>query len=91
MSWPRHAGVRRSAFGAVEFKDLAHHGIILVTKPGEGVFCYRTGATVELSAKADVGWRFDSWTGNVSDPFSPTTTVTMNESEIVTANFVAVP
>jgi hypothetical protein len=61
-----------------------------VTSPGEGVFCYRTGATAELSAKADAGWRFDRWIGNVADPFSPTTTVTMSESEVVTANFVAV-
>ncbi len=62
-----------------------------VTKPGEGVFCYRTGTVVELGAQADVGWRFDRWTGNVEDPFSPITRITMNESGIVTANFVAVP
>jgi len=61
-----------------------------VEKPGEGVFSYRAGTVVELNAKANAGWKFDRWTGNVADPFSPTTTITISESEVVTANFISV-
>lgn len=63
----------------------------LVEEPGEGVFSYRAGTVVELNVKANAGWKFDRWTGNVADPFSSTTTITMNDSEVVSANFVAVP
>ncbi len=63
----------------------------LVEEPGLGVYSYRAGTVVELTAKANAGWQFDRWTGNVADPFSSTTTITVKESEVVTASFVAVP
>lgn len=63
----------------------------LVEEPGQGVYLYRAGTVVELTAKANAGWQFDRWTGNVADPFSSTTTITVKESEVVTASFVAVP
>jgi hypothetical protein len=62
-----------------------------VEEPGEGVFSYRAGTVVELTAEADAGWQFDRWTGDVADLFSSTTTITVNDSEVVTASFVAVP
>jgi hypothetical protein len=63
----------------------------LVEEPGQGVYSYRAGTVVELTAEANAGWKFDRWTGNVVDPFSSTTTIAVNDSEVVTANFVAVP
>ncbi|MBM3156043.1 MAG: hypothetical protein FJ004_02005 [Chloroflexi bacterium] len=63
----------------------------LVEKPGQGVYSYRAGTVVELHAEANAGWKFDRWTGKVADPFSSTTTITINDSEVVTANFVAMP
>jgi len=59
-----------------------------VAEPGQSVLFYRAGAVVDLIAKPDEGWEFDSWTGNVADRFSPVTTITMNQAQVVTANFV---
>ena len=59
-----------------------------VAEPGQGVLFYRAGAVVHLIAEPDEGWEFDSWTGNVADRFSPVTTITMNQAQVVTANFV---
>jgi len=59
-----------------------------VAEPGQGVLFYPAGAVVNLIAEPDEGWEFDSWTGNVADRFSPVTTITMNQAQVVTANFV---
>ena len=59
-----------------------------VAEPGQGVLFYPAGAVVHLIAEPDEGWEFDSWTGNVADRFSPVTTITMNQDQVVTANFV---
>ncbi|HNS32356.1 MAG TPA: cohesin domain-containing protein [bacterium] len=49
---------------------------------------YRSGTVVDLTANANAGYRFDSWTGGVADPNSATTTVTMDANKTVTANFI---
>ena len=62
-----------------------------VTEPGEGVFpLYSEGRAVDLVATPDSGYRFDGWTGDVgtiADVEDATTTITINGSCVITANF----
>ena len=61
-----------------------------VTNPGEGSYTYDAGTKVNLVAVADEGYRFASWTGDVStvaDGEDPTTTITMNSDYSITATF----
>ncbi len=62
-----------------------------VTEPGEGLFTYEIGTVVNLTATHSLGWEFDSWTGNVANPSSATTTITMNQNQVVVANFYEIP
>jgi hypothetical protein len=48
---------------------------------------YNSGTIVNLSASANAGYGFTSWTGNVANPSSASTTVTMSAPQSVTANF----
>jgi len=62
-----------------------------VTTPGEGIFSYEAGTVVNLMAEAEEGYRFVSWTGNVStiaDVNAAATNITMNGDYSITANFV---
>jgi hypothetical protein len=62
-----------------------------VTSPGEGTFTYNAGKVVSLVAKADKGYRFVNWTGDVStvaNVNSASTTITMNGNYSITANFI---
>ena len=53
---------------------------------GEGT--YADGQIVTIEAVADECYEFVSWTGaDVDDPYSPITTITMDEAKTVTANF----
>jgi hypothetical protein len=61
-----------------------------VTTPGEGTFTYDEGTVVNLTAEADEGYYFINWTSDadtIDDVDDPTTTVTMDDSYSVTANF----
>jgi hypothetical protein len=61
-----------------------------VTQPGEGTFIYPTDTVVNLVAKPDEGHQFLKWTGDVvtvADIYAASTTITMNASYSVTANF----
>jgi len=61
-----------------------------VTAPGEGMFIYDVGEVVSLVAEADEHYHFVEWTGDVdtiADRYSPSTSITMNDSYSVTANF----
>jgi hypothetical protein len=61
-----------------------------VTTPGEGAFQYDLGTDVNLVAKPDVNYHFVEWTGDIStvaDPYSATTTITMDANYAVQANF----
>jgi uncharacterized repeat protein (TIGR02543 family) len=46
-----------------------------------------SGTVVTIKATANAGYTFAGWTGNVADPTSATTTVTMNQPQTVTATF----
>jgi len=61
-----------------------------VTSPGEGTFTYDEGTVVDLVAKAEEGYRFVEWTGNVAtidDLNAPSTTVITDGDYSITANF----
>ncbi|GAI06493.1 unnamed protein product, partial [marine sediment metagenome] len=55
--------------------------------PTIGGHSYPKGVKVYISATPASGWEFDSWTGDVADTSSASTTVTMNADKTVTANF----
>ena len=58
--------------------------------PSSGNY-YASGTVVNLSAVANTGYAFTSWTGNVNSPANnPSTTITMIAPESVTANFQAI-
>jgi hypothetical protein len=59
-----------------------------VTQPGQGVFRFHAGSRINLVAKADDGWVFDHWTGDVEDASSAITTTRLSEPQAVTAIFV---
>ena len=50
-------------------------------------YTFETDAVVSLKAVPASGYEFDSWIGEVVDPSSVTTTVTMDCDKTVTANF----
>ena len=61
-----------------------------VTEPGEGTYVYSNNTVVPLVAEADTGYQFVGWTGNVGTIGNVTaanTTITMNGSYYITANF----
>jgi hypothetical protein len=66
----------------------------LVTTPGQGTgsFAYDEGEAVNLVAEPDEGYRFESWTGDVStiaDINAASTTITVNGNYSIIANFIA--
>jgi hypothetical protein len=59
-----------------------------VTDPGEGRFFYGEGEEVDLVAVPNLHYHFVEWAGDpVTDPESDITTITMNDSYSITANF----
>jgi hypothetical protein len=61
-----------------------------VTTPGEGTFPYPAGTVVQLAATPDDGYQFRSWTGDIqhiANPNAASTTITMNGSYAILANF----
>ncbi len=66
-----------------------------VSTPGEGAFVFDDRQEVTLIAQADGGYRFSHWTGaavaagDVADPLSASTRVTVNGDYNLQANFVA--
>ena len=61
------------------------------TEPAPGVYEYHEGTEVEITAVPADGHRFREWTGDVADPGSATTTITITSDKTVTANFVEGP
>jgi len=57
------------------------------TSPPVGVRDYAQGTRVSITATPDSGWQFDSWTGDVAEPGSATTTLTIDSDKMVAANF----
>ena len=61
-----------------------------VTTPGEGTFTYYEGTVVIVIAKAEEGYHFVNWSGNVgtiANVGAATTTITMGGNYSITANF----
>ena len=52
---------------------------------------YTAGAVENITATPNSGYQFVDWTGDVADPNSVSTTVTMNADKTVTANFELIP
>src|SRR4030042_2102048 len=48
---------------------------------------FANGTVVMIGAVADECYECLNWTGDVADPYSPITTVTMDQAQNVTANF----
>ena len=57
------------------------------TNPAPGNHDYMEGIAVSITANPASGWQFDSWTGNVADPSSATTTITIDSDKTATASF----
>ncbi|MEE4312312.1 MAG: malectin domain-containing carbohydrate-binding protein [candidate division KSB1 bacterium] len=57
------------------------------TTPTVGNHSYASDQQVNISAVAATGYQFVSWTGDVADPNSPSTTILMNGDKNVVANF----
>ena len=80
-------GVSCGGGGGVEY-DLTTSSTLggQVIISGEGI--YEEGTIVTLTAVADECYEFVNWTGaTVGDPYSATTTITMDGAKSVTANF----
>jgi len=61
-----------------------------IAEPGQGTFIYQDGNIVALIAQPDEGYEFVRWTGdvdNVADINAAQTSITMNGSYSITANF----
>ncbi len=61
-----------------------------VTTPGRGTFTYEEGRVVNLVAKAEEGYLFVNWTGDVdtiTNANNATTTITMFDNYSIIANF----
>jgi len=61
-----------------------------VTIPGEDTFAYDKGMVVSLVAQAEEGYHFIEWTGAVGtivDGNAASTSITMNDNYLITANF----
>ena len=58
--------------------------------PSVGNHMYDAGDVVSISATPDSGWQFDSWDGDVANPSSSSTTVTMDADKVIIANFIEI-
>ena len=58
------------------------------TVPAVGNYSYANGTVVDITATPDAYWNFVNWTGDVADPGSASTNVTVDANKTVTANFV---
>jgi len=52
-----------------------------------GAGTYDEGTVVNINASPASGWQFDNWTGDVANPSSANTTVTIDSDKTITANF----
>jgi len=57
------------------------------TTPAAGSYSYAEGTVVNISATPAIGWHFSTWSANVANPSSASTTVTMDADKTVTATF----
>jgi hypothetical protein len=57
-----------------------------IVSPASGTY-YTSGTVVPLTATANSGYTFSSWTGSVANPNSASTSIVMNAPQTVTASF----
>jgi hypothetical protein len=60
------------------------------TMPAPGTYSVGLGSVQSLAAMPNPGFAFVNWTGAVTDPNNPSTTIVMTGPETVTANFAQV-
>jgi hypothetical protein len=58
--------------------------------PTVGTHSYGEGTVISITVIPDSGWLFDSWIGDVHDPDSATTTVTVDSNMTLTARLAQV-
>ncbi|MBN1481544.1 T9SS type A sorting domain-containing protein [candidate division KSB1 bacterium] len=61
------------------------------TTPAVGTYNYAVGETVTITATPQTGYYFVSWSGGVTNPGNPTTTVIMDSDKTITATFASNP
>jgi uncharacterized repeat protein (TIGR02543 family) len=61
------------------------------TSPSIGIHTYPENNEITITATPASGYIFDYWTGDVANPNSASTTVTMDDDKTVTAHFAALP
>jgi len=79
-------GVSCGGGGGVEYElttSSTEGGQVIVS----GGPTFADGTVVAIEAVADECYAFVNWTGDVADPYSPITTITMDGAKSVTANF----
>jgi len=74
------------------FSQIVHPVTIAVngggsTTPIAGTYSFGEGTVVEITTIPNSGWRFESWSGDVTDPESITNKVIIDSEKAVTANF----
>ena len=60
------------------------------TDPSPGSYTYDSGTQVTVTATANTGYQFSSWSGDASGMTNPIT-ITMDEDKSITANFTQIP
>ncbi|MEF9426772.1 MAG: hypothetical protein L0956_06225, partial [Candidatus Mariimomonas ferrooxydans] len=60
------------------------------TSPTPGTSTHDYGAQVQVTATADSGYQFSSWTGDATGSTNPIT-ITMDADKTITANFIVTP
>ncbi len=62
-----------------------------ITNPLPGTSATVTDSVIAIMATPNLGYAFTGWSLNVADPSNPSTFVTMDQPQTVTANFVVLP
>lgn len=64
-----------------------------MTNPAPGTYIYPKGTSVEITATPAPGWKFDHWSGDVSEQqkYQATITIIMNSPKSITAHFAEIP
>ena len=61
------------------------------TNPSAGTYIWDEGLEIPISAQPSTGWEFDHWSGDVDDPNSSSTSVLIDETQVITAHFTEIP
>ncbi|MDQ7778636.1 MAG: C10 family peptidase [Planctomycetota bacterium] len=77
-------GVNLVGSGTVSRNPLGTNGVSPSTS---GTSDYDNGTVVTVTANANAGYAFASWTGPVANPAAQSTTVNMTQARNITANF----